>query len=67
MNMTINNIKFKLLKKNKLIKSILNNINKITKKYEITKPFNPSIKFVPLIKIIKQNEVNKQLIQKFCK
>ena len=41
--------------------------NNTIKKYEMTKPFKPSIKFVPLTKIIKQKEVNKQLMIKLCK
>ena len=60
-------VKLNILLKNKSVKFNLKRTYKINKKYEITKPFRPSIKLVPFTNIIKQKEVNRQLIIKFCK
>ena len=70
-------IKIVIIKKKQLIKflSIVNpfiksNLNKIKITdviFSINKPFKPSMKFAPFIKINKQNEVKNILKIQFCK
>ena len=59
--MNISNEALFLSKKNCGKKLSFCKINKTMRKYPKNNPFNPSIKFEPLIKTIRQKEVNTKL------